>query len=187
VHNSPESVKETEMSKGWWTVVGILVAFGVALSLVPLATAGEFSFGFGAGSNATAKDVGLPFYPGAWPHKKKEKNEESSANIWGSFGAFGLKVVVVELDSNDAPGKVAPFYRNALGRYGRLLDCSAGQPRPPVATKNSDRLDCHDDHVAAGEFLFKAGVKKEFRIVGIEPQGQGSKIALVYIQIRGDD
>lgn len=174
------------MNKFWWTVYGIVVAVAIAIVVIPKAFGGEFHFGVGVDTNPTAKDVGLPFYPGARPHKK-DKDEDSAAKIWGSFGFFGLKVVAVELDSRDAPGKVASFYRNALGKYGPVLDCSAGQPHPPVAPENSKRLDCHDDKAGPGEFLFKAGIKTHFHLVAVEPEPYGSKIALVYIQMRGID
>jgi len=174
------------MGKSEWMIVGGAVAVAALLSVTSVAFGGDFNFGLGANSNATAKDVGLPFYPGAHL-AKKDKNEDAAAKVWGAFGAFGMKVVAIELESNDVPGKVAPFYWNAVGHYGPVLDCSAGKPRPPVADKHSDRLDCHDDHPAPGEFVFKAGIKNDFHLVSVEPEGRGSKIALVYIQIHGAD
>lgn len=147
------------------------------------ASADNFNFGFGVNTDASARDVGLPPYPGAWPHKSKDG--ESGANVWGAFGAFGLKVAVLELDSNDQPGRIADFYKNALRQYGPILDCSPGHPFPPKADKNSDRLDCSDGDSKPGSLVFKVGVKQNFHIVAIEPNGRVSKIALVAIQLRG--
>ena len=174
------------MGKSGWLMFGGAVTVAALMSVTVVAFAGDFNFGLGANSNATAKDVGLPFYPGA-RLAKKDKDEDSAAKVWGSFGFFGMKVVAIELESNDAPGKVAPFYWNAVGHYGPVVDCSAGKPRPPVADAKSNRLDCHDDHPGPGEFVFKAGVKNDFHLAAVEPKGSGSKIALVFIQIQGAD
>lgn len=162
------------------------IGAGVVVSVLALgvAVAADFSANFGA-TSANPRDVGLPAYPGAWPHKDNKKDEDSSAKLWGGFGAFGMKIAAVELDSNDQPGRIAAFYSDALRRQGRYLDCSPGRPRPPKAGKESDALDCGDDDVKPGGFLFKIGTKKDFRVVGIEPEGRGSKIALVSIQLRG--
>jgi len=66
---------------------------------------------------ASSKEVGLPVYPGAKPHKD-EKNDSPSVQmgIWGS--TFGFKLAVMKLESNDAPEKVAEFYKKALAKYG---------------------------------------------------------------------
>ncbi|MDR3528170.1 MAG: hypothetical protein P4L57_12925 [Rhizomicrobium sp.] len=161
----------------------IMIAAAAFLLMATAAGAGDFGAGFGVSSNATARDVGLPSYPGAWPHK--DKDGDSGANVWGAFGAFGLKVAAVEMDSNDQPGRIAEFYKNALRHYGPILDCSPGRPFPPKAAENSNRLDCSDGDSKPGSLVFKVGVKQNFRIVAIEPRGQVSKIALVAIQLRG--
>lgn len=164
-------------------IAALLTGGALVVAGVSYAVAGNF--GFGVNTNASAGDVGLPFYPGARPHH--DKDNESGAKVWGSLGGFGMKVVAVELESSDAPGKIGSFYWGALGKYGPVLDCSYGKPRPPRAAKNEMRLDCSDDHPAPGELLIKAGVKRDFHVVGISPLGGGSKIALVSVQLRGVD
>src|SRR5271154_5895939 len=74
-------------------------------------------------AQATAKEAGLPLYPGAKPHKD-EKNDSSAANLglWGS--TFGFKLVALKMESSDSPEKVAAFYQKALGKYGTVLNCS---------------------------------------------------------------
>jgi len=161
----------------------ILAASAALLFAITAASAGNFGAGFGVSTNASAHDVGLPSYPGAWPHK--DKDGDSAATVWGAFGVFGLKVAAVELDSNDQPGRIAEFYKNALRHYGPILDCSPGRPFPPKSADNSDRLDCSDGDSKPGSLVFKVGVKQNFRIVAIEPKGRVSKIALVAIQLRG--
>lgn len=163
-------------------IIGAVVIIGALAA----GTAAVFAadFGFGIKTDVTAADVGLPHYPGARIHHN-DKDNNSAARIWGAFGAFGMKIAVVELDSNDDPVRVQAFYRDALRKLGPVLDCSAGQPHPPKAAKDSDALDCGDDHAGPGEFVLKTGTKNNFQVVGIEPQGRGSKIGLASIQMRG--
>jgi len=42
--------------------------------------------------------------------------------IWGS--SFGFKLAVMKMESNDAPEKIAEFYKKALAKYGTVLNCS---------------------------------------------------------------
>ena len=58
---------------------------------------------------ATAKDVGLPVYPGAKAHKD-EKDDSATVQMGLLGGAFGFKLAVMKMDSNDAPEKVAEFF-----------------------------------------------------------------------------
>ena len=72
---------------------------------------------------ATAKEVGLPVYPGAKPHRdEKDDSAAVQMGIWGS--SFGFKLAVMKLESNDAPEKIAEFYKKALAKYGTVLNCS---------------------------------------------------------------
>jgi hypothetical protein len=174
------------MNRFWWTVYGAVVVVAVIVTVVPRAFGGDFNFGLGVHTDATARDVGLPFYPGAKLHKDG-KDDESAARITGAFGGFGMKIVAVKLDSNDAVERIAPFYRDALRKYGPVLDCSAGKPYPPKADKKSDRLDCGDDHPKPGDVVLKAGVKKNFHVVAVEREGRGSLINLVAIEMHGAD
>lgn len=137
---------------------------------------------------ATAKEVGLPIYPGATPHRD-DKNDSPAANLglWGS--TFGFKLVVLKMETKDAPEKVAAFYKRALGKYGRVLDCGAGtkESKDKETSKNSNALTCEDDEPEKGGQLFKAGTKQKQHIVGIQPQGQGTVFQLIYVEARGMD
>ncbi len=126
------------------------------------------------------KELGLPAYPGSHRHVKPDKDDSSSANVWAGLGWFGFKVVVVELDSADAPAKVAAFYRPLLGKFGPVVDCSTSAPE----AKDS-LADCKDNRPKPGDILLKAGDKHAVHIVGVERQGTGSKIALVFLELRG--
>jgi hypothetical protein len=145
------------------------------------------SIGFNLGKNASAKDVGLPIYPGARRHKD-DANDSSALNmgLWG--GSSGFKLFVLKMDSSDAPEKVAAYYRKALAKYGPVLDCS----KPSAATASSDdktskKLTCDDEKPKPGEISLKAGTKDKQHAVGIEPDGSGSTFQLVYMETKGTD
>jgi len=133
---------------------------------------------------ATAKEVGLPVYSGAKPHKdEKDDSPSVQMGIWGS--AFGFKLAVMKLESSDAPEKIAEFYKKALAKYGTVLNCSEPSQKP--SAKDSNKLECGDDKPEKGGLLFKAGTKEKQHLVAIQATGQGSLFQLVYVEARGDD
>ncbi len=133
---------------------------------------------------ATSKEVGLPVYTGAKPHKdEKEDSPSVQMGIWGS--SFGFKLAVMKLESNDAPDKIAEFYKKALAKYGTVLNCSEPSQKP--SAKDSNKLECGDDKPEKGGLLFKAGTKEKQHLVAIQANGQGSLFQLVYVEARGDD
>ena len=71
---------------------------------------------------ADVRDTGLPVYPGAKPKEKSDSDsDEKSANVDISTSAFGLKVVAIEYQTSDAPGKVIGFYKDKLKQFGTVL------------------------------------------------------------------
>src|SRR4029077_17222232 len=73
------------------------------------------------GNDADARDAGLPLYPGARiRHTDQDKN---SANLSILTSAFGMKLVVVNYDSDDSPTKVVAYYRDKLKKYGAVIEC----------------------------------------------------------------
>jgi hypothetical protein len=164
--------------------VSLVGAFGV----IAARAQEKDSAGLIVSGNASAKEMGLPIYPGAKPHR--EKDDDSSAaqiGLWGS--SFGFKLAVMKMESGDAPGKIAEFYKKALAKYGKVLNCSEGSAESNGKDKSgsSNSLDCGDDKPSPGEMVFKAGTKEKQHIVGIKPNGQGSLFQLVYLEARGDD
>jgi hypothetical protein len=141
--------------------------------------------GFVISGKAGAEDVGLPIYPGSKPHK--ENSDDSPAvrmGLWG--GGSGFKLAVVKMETVESPRKVAAFYKKALVRYGKVLDCT----NPSSANSNegqssvekedpSNVLTCADDHPDPGGMLFKAGTKDRQHLVSIQPNGQGAFYQLV--------
>jgi hypothetical protein len=143
------------------------------------------SIGFILSEDATAKDVGLPVYPGA--QRRKDTSEDSSALQMGLWGhSSGFRLVVLKLESGDSPDKVAAFYRKALARYGQVLDCGRAASKQEKAA-NSNALKCDSDQPVEGGFTLKAGTKEKQHVVGVEPNGKHSNIALVYVESPGDD
>lgn len=126
---------------------------------------------------ASAQDIGLPFYPGSTPHKDNSDDSRAARlGLWG--GGSGFKLAVVKMDSSDSAEKVAAFYKKALAKYGKVLDCT----HPPAASdsdKNSNMPTCGDDKPDAGGLLFKSGRKESQHMVSIKPNGKGSCYDLV--------
>jgi len=144
----------------------------------------EFNLSIGASKTVDAKDVGLPIYPGARPHKDNA-DDDSAAHIWALFGDSGFRLEVVKLESQDSPGRIAPFYRQALAKYGKVLDCSGASLKIHSDNNGSSQLDCGDDHGKPGEIVLKAGTKNDQHVVAMKPNGKGGVIDLVRIQVRG--
>src|SRR5580704_10524651 len=145
------------------------------------------SIGFNLGKNASAKDVGLPIYPGARRHQD-DANESSALNMGFSGGSTGFKLFILKMDSTDAPEKVASFYRKALAKYGTVLDCSnAPGSANSNDDKNSKKLTCEDEKPKPHEISLKAGTKDKQHTVGVEPNATGTTFQLVYIETKGTD
>lgn len=146
------------------------------------------SIGFVASARADAKEVGLPLYPGARPHKEKsDDNPAMQLGLWGH--TWGFKLAVMKLESDDSPEKITSFYRKALTRYGKVLNCAdsskADEGQDKSAAKNA--LDCQDDHPESGEAVLKAGTKEKQHIVSVKPAGGVSVFQLVYLETPADD
>lgn len=133
---------------------------------------------------ASAKEVGLPVYPGSIPYKDPDEKHDSPAANLGLWGdSFGFKLVVLKMESRDKPTKVAEYYQKALGKYGAVLDCT--NPAKNDKDENSKKLTCGDDKPEAGGMLFKAGTKERQHIVGVQPKGNGTVFQLLFIEARG--
>lgn len=87
------------------------------------------------------------------------------------------------MESDDSPDKIAAFYKKALAKYGKVLDCSHPSPAGETAESDSSpkRLTCEDDKPKEGGMLFKAGTNEKQHAVGIQPNGRGSLFQLVYV------
>jgi hypothetical protein len=159
--------------------LGLLAAFAVSRPYSAQEPEKE-GLGLVISGKAGAEDIGLPFYAGSKPHK--DNSDDSAAarlGMWG--GGSGFKIAVVKMDSSDSPEKVAAFYKKALARYGKVLDCSNPSAVQSSADKDdsSETLTCGDDKPDRGGMLFKSGTKDRQHIVGIQPNGKGTIYQLV--------
>ena len=143
------------------------------------------------GSDADAKKVGLPLYPGA--RLKPDDSENSSrANLSLFTEAFGFKLVVAKYESDDAPDKVIAFYREKLKKYGKVLECHSQKHGGDIDVHDDDKdspkskeLKCEENSGPVTEF--KVGTEDDQHVVGIEAResGKGTTLSLVYVHSRG--
>jgi hypothetical protein len=64
---------------------------------------------------ADVSDIGLAVYPGARLKKDNDSDHgDKSANVNISGFGYGIKVVALEYESDDAPAKVLSFYKDQL-------------------------------------------------------------------------
>jgi hypothetical protein len=136
--------------------------------------------------------IGLSVYPGAELVKKKDR-DNGSADVNLSFGRFQLRVKAANYRTPDSPEKVSAFYKDALKRYGTVIECNHDQP-VGTPTQTDEGLTCSDGDkkhasVAAnesGKTELKAGSKQHQHIVAIEPEGAGTKFGLVALDLPGN-
>ena len=134
--------------------------------------------------------VGLPDYPGAALIKKDK--DKGAADINMSFGSFQLRVKALSYRTDDSPDKVQAFYRNALARFGDVIECIDNHP-VGTPTHTTEGLTCDNDkenHISVNEEIsskreLKAGSKQHQHIVAIEPEGGGTKFGLVALDLPG--
>lgn len=141
---------------------------------------------------ADPRDTGLPVYPGAKLKEKESADDTKSANVNISGPGFGVTVVAIEYVSDDPPQKLVDYYTDQLKKYGGVLECHTSRHgghegmAHPGGKGDSKPLSCDDsDHGSTVEL--KVGTQANQHIVAIEPQGKGSKFALVYLQTRGKE
>jgi len=138
---------------------------------------------------ANVRDTGLAVYPGA-RQKPKTDHDSKSANVNISSGFFGVKVVAIEYQSDDPPGKVLAFYRDQMKKFGSIVECRTDKHGGDLTVKAGDHKDGSQpvscDGSNSGRVVeLKVGTEDNQHIVSVEPQGNGSDFALVYVQTRG--
>jgi hypothetical protein len=150
-----------------------------------------FAGGIHVSKQADISDVGLTVYPGARLKEKDSDGSDKSANVNISGFGYGIKVVALEYESDDAPAKVLSFYKDQLKKYGNVLECHTSHLNLDMkmgshgSSNNSSELTCEGDN--GGNIELKAGRKDDQHIVAVEPQGKGSSFSLVYVRTHGKD
>jgi hypothetical protein len=143
--------------------------------------------------NADARDAGLPVYPGGRMKPKSKDGDAKSANVNLSAFGYGLKVVALEYESDDPPGKVIAFYQDQLKKYGSVLQCHGRRFKvdddvPVIGGQKGyvvgGNLKCDSDD--SGKTIeLKAGTDDNQHIVSVDPEGNGSDFAIVWVRVRG--
>lgn len=130
-----------------------------------------------------AKETGLSAYPGA-QMKKDVDDHEGSANVNISSPFFGLKVVALKYQSDDAPDKVLAFYRKDMAKYGKVVDCTGGFSMNFHRHDQDAEVTCDNRGGSDRRYReeLKVGTENNQRIVAIKPNGDGSEFALVYVR-----
>jgi hypothetical protein len=146
--------------------------------------------------NADARDTGLPVYPGA-RKKAADDGDKKSANVNISTFGFGLKVVALEYESDDPPGKIIAYYQDKLRKYGNVLQCRTSSSNykvdddvPVIGGKKGyvvgGKLKCDDDE--SGKWVeLKSGTSDNQHIVSIHPEGKSADFAIVWLRVRGKE
>lgn len=172
-------------------IPALALVASVACALPCRAQNSDFNLDMHANAHATAKDIGLPVYPGATPFR--EKDNDSSADLGLILNSFHFDLKVVSFVTTDSPAQVFAFYRKPLAKYGEVLECNNGKPVGSLTVTKSG-LTCGDHKGSMtvngsdmGDEL-RAGTPEQFRIVGIDSTDAGkTKFGLVAVVLPKQD
>jgi hypothetical protein len=174
-------------------IPAIALAGAVSTAFACFAQNSDFNLNLHANSHMTAKDIGLPFYPGATLFKDKD-SDSSSADFGLVLNSFHFNVQAVSFVTTDAPKQVLEFYRRPLAKYGQVLECHHGKPVGSLTVTTSG-LTCgdHKNGEMTGDgsdsdVELRAGTPEQFRIVGIDGTEPGkTKFGLVALVLPKDE
>ena len=176
------------------TVLRMIPLLAAAAFAFPcLAQDSDFNLNLHANSHATAKDIGLPVYPGATPFNHRE-NGSSAADLGFALNSLRLNIQMVSFVTTDSPNQVLKFYKKPLAKYGEVLECNHGKPVGSLTVTKSG-LTC-GDHKSGGMTVngsgdddeLRAGTPEHFRIVGIDSTETGkTKFGLVALVLPKDE
>jgi hypothetical protein len=169
----------------------VVVSLLTAAALV--STAPEARARTGAGlelrKSAQPADLGMPAYPKAV--QRGDSQDDSPAVTLGAWaGAFGFHLAVAKFASDDGAPEILAFYRKALAAHGTVLECAGtegGRPTAgaaaPASRKAGETPSCERDRPGkAGAVVLRVGSDRDFRLVHVEPAGQGSAFHLVRVR-----
>jgi len=170
----------------------IVLMGAVSFALPTFAQDSDFNLNVHANSHVTAKDIGLPSYPGATPFKEKD-SDSSSADLGFLLNSFHFSVKAVSFLTPDSPEHVLEFYRKPLAKFGEVLECNHGKPVGSLTMAKSG-LTCGDRKSGRmtvdgsdSDHELRAGTPEQFRIVGIDSTESGkTKFGLVALVLPKD-
>jgi len=151
---------------------------------------GSVNAGIDIQPRSSMREIGLPVYPGAMPAPKDDDGDGDEGNVsmslWG--GSFGMKLQVAKFQSTDSIDAIQGFYRDALARYGKVLDCGGASISAGASESRTElRLSCGKDDHHDGKHVLKVGDSdKDFRLVALKQEGKLVTIDIVRLVIKGD-
>jgi hypothetical protein len=146
--------------------------------------------GIHVSKGADAADTGLSVYPGARLKSEDSGHNDKSANVSISGFGYGLKVVALEYESDDAPEKILAFYRDQLKKYGSVLECHTSghfNMNMKYSDKSSESHALTCDSSSGKNVELKVGTDENQHIVAVESEGKGSSFSLVYVRTHGKE
>jgi hypothetical protein len=173
-------------------IPAIVLMAAVPFAVPNFAQNSDFNLNVHANSHATAKDIGLPEYPGATLFKDKD-SDSSSGDVGFLMNSFHFSVKAVSFVTTDSPQHVLEFYRKPLAKFGEVLECNHGKSVGALTVTKSG-LTCGDHKSGrmtvngndSGHEL-RAGTPEQFRIVGVDSTENGkTKFGLVALVIPRD-
>jgi len=172
----------------------VLGVFFLAGSVSCVAQDKGFSLDLHANSHATAKDIGLPDYPGAKPYK--DGDDDSAANLGMSFKDFHFKLMAASYVTGDSAAQILAYYRKPLAHYGEVLECFKGKPVGALTVtksgltcdaKKDGNIEVNGSGDSSTDHELRAGTPLRFRIVGISDAKDGkTRFGLVYLELPKD-
>lgn len=142
----------------------------------------DFSMGLEGHARTEAADVGLPVYAGAVPYTDGD-NDKAAVTLGAWAGRFGLHLDAIKFRTSASADRVAAFYAKAMARYGDVLDCRepAARVKPP---KDSDKLSCESSEPKAGDYEYRVGTARAFRVVSIKRDGTGARFDMARLELK---
>lgn len=126
------------------------------------------------------KLLGVEIYPGA--KVDKEESDGKGANLSLDWGQESTHLYVQKFVTPEPPDKVLAFYRKQLAKFGAVQECRDGKPLAEV--KSELKCDAEDSKGAKSDkgIELMAGTKARRHVVGVEPQGSGTKFVVLYVE-----
>jgi len=153
----------------------------------------DFNLNVHANSHVTAKDIGLPVYPGAMPFKGQD-SDSSSGDLLFLLNSFHFSAKAASFVTTDSQQHVLEFYRKPLAKFGEVLECDRGRPVGSlIGTKSG--LTCGDRksgrmtvNGSDNDHELRAGTPEQFWIVGVDGAENGkTKFGLVALVLPKDE
>ena len=136
-----------------------------------------------------ATDLGLPAYPGS--QVAPDRDGDKSADVHLGFGQWQLRVRVVSYQTPDPRDKVLAYYRNALARFGQVIECQGNEPvGSPTVT--SEGLTCSEEHNRNvhisgmsddNGLTLRAGSRRHQHIFALKQSDAGTRFSLIELQL----